>query len=76
MLFLLSELDVCLMNVFMFQKNHGIKLTNQEPQQDCQRVHQGRWNMDFLGHGVQSRQEGLLQLDNLISSSIGEQARN
>ena len=50
MLLLLYELDVCLMSLFMFQEHHGIKLTNQEPQQDCQRVHQGRWSMDFLEH--------------------------
>lgn len=50
MLLLLYELDVCLMNMFMFQEHHGIKFNDQETQQDCRRVHQGRWNMDFLGH--------------------------
>ena len=48
MLLLLYELDVCIMTVFMFQENHGIEFNDQEPQQEGRRVHQGRWNMDFL----------------------------
>jgi hypothetical protein len=32
----------------MFQEHHGIKFNDQEHQQDCRRVHQGRWNMDFF----------------------------
>ena len=50
MLLLLYELDVFLMTVFMFYEHHGIKFNDQEPQQDYRRVHQGRWNMDFLEH--------------------------
>ena len=68
MLLPLYELDVCLMIVFMFQEHHCIKLADQEPQQEGQRVHQGRWNMDFLRHRVQSRQVGLLYFDILIPS--------
>jgi hypothetical protein len=72
MLLLLYGCDVCLIIVFMFQEHHGIKFNDQEHQQDCRRVHQGRWNMDFFGHGVQSRQEALLHLENLISSISGQ----
>ena len=45
---LLLELDVCLMSLFMLQEHHGIQLTYQEPEQDCQGAHQAERDLDFL----------------------------
>ena len=47
---LLLGLDVCIMNLFMLQENHGIHLTEQEPKQDYRGAHQGEWDLDILRH--------------------------
>ena len=47
-MFLLLELDVCLMTLFMLQEHHGLHLAYQEPEQDYRGAHQGEWDLDFL----------------------------
>jgi hypothetical protein len=48
MMLLFLELDVCIMNLLMFQENHGIHLAYQELEKDNQGAHQGEGDLDFL----------------------------
>ena len=68
MIFLLFELDVSIMTLFILQDQYGIYLAYEEPKEDSQGAYQGEWNLDFCGYGMQSRQESLLHLDIFISS--------
>ena len=68
MILLLFELDGSLMNLFLFQEQHVIKLHDQEQGKGCRGAYQGTWDMDFFGYRMQSGQEGLLHLELFIPS--------
>ena len=47
MIFLLFELDVSSMTLFMLQEHYGIHLAYQEPKEDSRGSRQGEWDLDF-----------------------------
>ena len=47
MLFLLMELDDCIMTLFLFQEQYGIHLRVEEPKKGCQRTSQGARKVDL-----------------------------